>query len=123
MEIFICTMVSVLPNHNAEEQPGFFELEEWTRTDKFAAVYTCALLTLLVLGLLTTVIVSSTKAYYLSEPESEPRVVGKCMLYFETLFSDKRSNSLGSAFYYVIYMVRRVLIVSIALWMYDYPML
>ena len=70
-------------------------------------------------------IVSSAKAYYLSKSESEsesddddePRVMDRCMLYFQTLFHDKRDNSIGSAFYYVIYMVRRALIVSIALWM------
>jgi len=38
MELFICCMVSVLPNTNPEWLPSLFQLDEWTRSDKFAAV-------------------------------------------------------------------------------------
>ena len=40
----------------------------------------------------------------------------------ETLFTEKRRDSVGPVFYYVIYMVRRVVIVCVALYMYEYPM-
>ena len=65
MELFICSMVSITPNHNAESTPGLFYLDEWTRTDKFAVFQTYAILCVLGLAFLLTVVVTSIKAYYL----------------------------------------------------------
>jgi len=38
MELFICCMVAVVPNSDPEWLPSLFYLEEWDRSDKFAAV-------------------------------------------------------------------------------------
>jgi len=42
--------------------------------------------------------------------------------YFSALFDEKRSDKIGPVFYYTIYMVRRAIIVLVALFMFNQPM-
>ena len=46
----------------------------------------------------------------------------RVFLYFSALFTEKRSDHIGPVFYYSIYMVRRLVIVLIALFMFEYPL-
>jgi len=43
-------------------------------------------------------------------------------VYFSALFTEKRSDKIGPVFYYSIYMVRRLVIVLVALFMFEYPL-
>ena len=46
----------------------------------------------------------------------------RAFVYFSALFTEKRSDKIGPVFYYSIYMVRRLVIVLVALFMFENPL-
>jgi len=116
MEFFICTLVSIVPSEN----PGLFELSasELTTGDKFSKVYTYMLWAGMALVLLMSGVAALLK---LIDDEKKGRCVLRLEEHFTEFFDGLKAKTLGCNAFYFYFVVRRALIVLVAIYWSELP--
>lgn len=116
MEFFICTMVCV----SQSETPGLFDLSssEQSDGDRFSVYYTYALWT----GMGLVLLVSGVAALLKLVPEEKK---GRCVLrleeHFAEFFDGLKAKTLGCNAFYIFFVLRRALIVLVAIYWSELP--
>jgi len=117
MEFFICTMVCV----SQSETPGLFDLSssEQSAGDRFSVYYTYVLWTGMAFVLLMSGVTALLK---LVDDEKKGRCVLRLEEHFAEFFAGLKAKTLGCNAFYIFFVLRRALIVLVAIYLPEMPL-